>query len=443
MFIVAAVMIFAAGCGKERQSTISMDYVAPVTAQESQNHAQKEGMQEIDVEEIEAAMQTDDQIYVVLNVNTELKLIGLGAVDSPRTFQYGYTDGTQVLDKYGNYVSLVNLIPGRAVTIGELDEEAKLTRVQLTDQAWYQENITRFSIDETIGMIVIGDTKYSYDKELRVFSGDVQIAVGQIKEGDTICVQGVGQKIISVQVEHGQGTIALINTDLFEGGWISLGTKIYAKITPDMTMEVPEGTYMLSVANDGYGDTKEIEVERSKVTTVDLTEYKGNGPKLCKVTFEVYVDDARIYIDGKEIDVTKPTELRYGIHQMTVVADGYDNWERQLVIHSEETTIEIGDPDVESDSEISASNPTRVPDGTSNTTSGGAVTTTPAGDHEAGQTGGTTDTNRTDGTGNAGNTDHANNTTSPIDAVHNSSTSDYSDYLDTITDLIESLTGSN
>jgi hypothetical protein len=294
------------------------------------------------------------------------------------------------------------------VTIGELDDQAKLTAIQLASDCWYQENITRFSIDESIGMLVIGDTKYRYGDHLRVFAGDQEISIGQVKSGDVLSVQGLDKQILSVQVTQGHGTIALTNTELFEGGWISLGTKIYAKITKDMILEVPVGTYQLSVANDGYGDTQQIEVERAQVTTVDLNDYKGEGPKICQVTFEIYVDGALLYIDGEPVSYDEPVELRYGVYQLTVIADGFDTWERQLVIHSADAAIQIGEPEL------------------SGTDSDSADDEETDGSYIAGDDG--------DATDNDSATDASTSTETTVD-----NTGDYDTYLDTLVDLIKSL----
>lgn len=414
-----ACVLLLCGCGRDSGGRITMDHYPSAAGNGG-------GAEDADIEEfekIEAAVQTDGEIYVVTSVNTADRLIGLGAVDSPRTVQYGYTESTQLLDNYGQFMSAARLRPGRAVTIGELDSEAKLTTVQLAAQSWYQENITRFSIDASIGMLVIGDTKYSYDHHLRVFSDDQEISLTQVKEGDTISVQGIGKQIISVQVTKGHGTIALTNTELFEGGWISLGTKIYAKVTPNMTLEVPEGEYELSVANDGYGDSKQIEVERAQVTTVDLNEYKGEGPKFCSVTFEVYVEDALLYVDGEPVDYSAPVELRYGVHQLMVIADGFETWERLLAIHSEETTIQIGEPELagEDDEEKAADE----------TDSDGKKTSSNANTDNSNKTNTTDDDSETFTSEEKG--------TSSSDVK--GSTGDYGDYVDSILDLIESLVG--
>lgn len=409
MILTIACVWLLVGCGTKKDGTISMEQYPAVVSQE-------EAASEEQAEEAEPSSQpqTEDEIYLVIHIDTENRLIGLGRPDSYRTVQYGYTRGTQILDEYGQYMSAERLVPGRAVTIGALDHEAKLTTIQIAGEAWYQENITRFSIDPSIGMLVIGDTKYRYDTHLRVFSGDQEISLEQVGENDVLSVQGLGKQILSVQVTTGHGTIELLNTELFEGGWISLGTKIYAKIEPDMILEVPEGSYELSVANDGYGDTKTIEVERAQVTTVDLEEYKGEGPKTCLVTFEIYVKDALLYIDGEPVDYEKPVELRYGVYQLTVIADGFETWERQLVIHSQDATIQIGEPQLLQEEALAEGDSQDT-----DTQDGDAQDTQLVENESEAAAGGEQGTS--------------------LEDVENSSTGNYSDYLDTITDLIESL----
>lgn len=417
MITTISCVLLVCGCGAKDRATISMEQYPDVVSQTGEASGEQ-----TDEEGLPQTPQTGEKLYVVLSIDTQKRFIGLGVPDSPRTIQYGYTQATQILDEHGQFMSVARLTPGRVVTIGEMDDQAKLTTIQLAEAAWYQENITRFSVDRSIGMFTIGDTKYRYDEHLRVFSGDQEISLDQVGENDVISVQGKDKQILSVQVTTGHGTIALTNTELFEGGWISLGTKIYARITPDMTLEVPEGSYELSVANDGYGDSKTVEVERAQVTTVDLNEYKGEGPKTCLVTFEIYVQDALLYIDGEPVEYEEPVELRYGVYRLTVIADGFETWERQLVIHSEEATIQIGEPelaegdDTSGDDDQAGSNTQESTDGNS-VISGSAVSDqTDTGSETAGGENGTGSENVTD-----------------------SSTGDYSDYLDTLTDLIQSL----
>lgn len=80
-------------------------------------------------------------------------------------------------------------------------------------------------------------------------------------------------------VTTGHGELALTNTDLFEGSFIQIGSKIFAEVTKDMTMELPAGTYTVTVANNGYGGSTELTIESGRTETLDLNTLKGAGPK--------------------------------------------------------------------------------------------------------------------------------------------------------------------
>ena len=132
------------------------------------------------------------------------------------------------------------------------------------------------------------------------------------------------------------------------------------------------------------------------------------------MTFEIHVQDALLYIDGEPVEYDQPVELRYGVYSLTVIADGFETWERQLVIHSKEATIQIGEPELAQEDEQEDAQESA--DGSS-VISGSAVSES-------------TDDSETVSSEEKG--------TSTADAT-GSSTGDYSDYLDTIADLIKSL----
>ena len=213
--------------------------------------------------------------------------------------------------------------------------------VQISDEAWEYDGVKRFSIQEDEKIFTIADTKYYYEDDLHVFSEEDMVRLSDIGENDILRVQGIGKQILTISITTGHGLIQLANTELFEGGWLSLSAKTYLKVTKDMQIEAAEGTYLLSVANDGYGDTKEITVKRGETTVVDLDELKGEGPKFCTVTFEVGVENAVMTLDGQVIDYTQPQQIRYGIHRLEIVAEGYETWSKRLYVNSEEATIQV------------------------------------------------------------------------------------------------------
>lgn len=256
-------------------------------------------------------------------------------------YRYYYGTGTRFYDKYKNRTPVTSFEPGLLVTIGDVDSEGILTEARISDQAWVYDDITRFSVNSDLDMLKIGDSKYRYTEDTIVFSGDKRIQMTDLAEGDTLSVVGRDKNILSVRVTTAQGTLALTNTKLFEGSFLQLGTRIFAEITPDMQIQVPEGTYELRVANDGWGGSTEVTIARGETTTVDLDTIKGDGPAYGKVQFVIDAQDALLLIDGKETDYEKPVKLTYGSHTITVDSPDYDTWKRNLYVNSEKSTIVI------------------------------------------------------------------------------------------------------
>ena len=60
---------------------------------------------------------------------------------------------------------------------------------------------------------------------------------------------------------------------------LTLGDMEPQEITDDMVLEVPEGTYTLSVETDEYSGTMEITVNRFEELTVDLNAIKDEKTK--------------------------------------------------------------------------------------------------------------------------------------------------------------------
>ena len=295
---------------------------------------------------VEAATEEETQaeessLYTVSGVDTTLSTMAFLNIDTGRYEQYSYTDGTIFKDRHGSLISAASMVPGKVVTLTLRDKDLILEKVEQSADAWEMDDIGKFSYNEEDKIFTIGDTKYSYDEELQVFSGDAAIELSAVTGQDTLRIQGIDRKVLSVSVTTGHGVIQLVNTQALEDGWLSLNHKNYYKITENMQLEVPEGTYELTVAGNGYGGSTEVAVTRNEQISVDVDSIKGEDPKYCTLTFAVDVAGALMYIDGSQVDYTQPLQLQYGIHSIQITADGYDTWSKRLYVNSPEAQIEI------------------------------------------------------------------------------------------------------
>lgn len=302
-------------------------------------------------QQVETEQSPLEDLYLIIENDSQEEAISLYSFSSGLEHYYEYGFSTQFKDKYGKLTSATQFTSGRFVTIAPRDKDGYLTQVQLSDSVWEYEKVRRFQIDEEKGVFTIADTKYSIREEVMIFSKGKQIEFSDISEEDVLTVVGIDKRILSIIVTTGHGTLSLKNTTLFEDSFLQLNNDIFAWITPGLELEVPEGSYILKVANDGWGGSTEIEVVRGEKTQIDLETLKGEGKKKGMISFRIDVEDVEVYVDYQLIDHTKALELTYGTHVLEVKAEGYDTWKKYLSVNSEEATliIELTETDSEED----------------------------------------------------------------------------------------------
>ncbi len=306
-----------------------------------------------ETEQTENGQSEKDVLFMIVEHDAQEETLTLYSSDSGLAHYYEYGFSTRFKDKYGNIAPASGFTEGRFVTIAPRDKDGYLTEVQLSDSVWEYEKVRRFHIDEEKGVFTIADTKYSIQDEVKLFSNGKEIDFSDIHEDDILTVVGKDKKILSIVVTTGHGTLSLKNTEVFEESFLQLGKDIFAMITPNMELEVPEGSYTLKVAKDGWGGNTTVEILRGEITEIDLDTLKGEGKKKGIISFDINVEDVKVYVDYQLIDHALPVELTYGTHVLKVEAEGYDTWKKYLSVNSEEATviIELSEEGSEKESE--------------------------------------------------------------------------------------------
>lgn len=428
---IAAAMLMAAGCGNSRNDRV-------VTGQ---YYNPNEEIEENTAEEQTEIADTDSlgtDLFLITENDMQGECLILEQLASGKQYMYYYSVTTQFLDKYGNRAAVSEFEPGRVIIVGKKDVQGRLLQAQISDKVWEYPNVTRYSVDEERGVFTIADTNYSYDENLFVCLDGNRQQVSDLTDMDTLRVVGVGRKLLSVAVTTGHGELQLENTSIFEGSFIQIGSKIFTEVTYHMSMELPEGNYVVAVANNGYGGSTEIEIVPGKTTVLDLDTLKGDGPKTGNILFAVDVEGAVVQIDGIPVDYSQAVPIQYGVHTLTVMADSYDTYTKKLFVNSEKATIVIGLSDDGSADTSSGSQTVEADtaedantDSDSQTTSG-SLAGSLAGSHAGGSTSGSV-TNAT--------------SEAELDAIVNELLDDdddsTTDYLSTLTELLSALAGSD
>ena len=332
VLIVVFSMIMMAGCGQQTR---------PVSTAQYYNPAKETAADTEEAEGAGAKTSIGTDLYLIIGNDMTNEQLNLKQLASGKQYLYVYSLSTDFQDKYGNSATTMDFEPGRVIHIGKKDGEGRLMQARIADEVWEYPDITKYSVDTERGIFKIADSKYSYDADLFVESNGEKIRLSDLNEKDEIRVVGIGTKILSVSVTTGQGTLELKNTSVFEGSFIQVGSKIFAQITHNMKLEIPEGTYTVTVANEGYGGSTEVEIARGEVCTLDLDELKGEGPKTGSITFYIDVEGATLSIDGDTVDYSAPVVLTYGVHELHAEADGYDDFDKKLFVNSAAANIDI------------------------------------------------------------------------------------------------------
>lgn len=325
-------MILLAGCGQQTR---------PVSTAQYYNPAKETAADTEEAEDAVAETSIGTDLYLIIGNDMTNEQLNLKQLASGKQYLYVYSLSTDFLDKYGNSATTMDFEPGRVIHIGKKDGEGRLLQAQIADEVWEYSDITKYSVDTERGIFKIADSKYSYDADLFVESNGEKIRLSDLNEKDEIRVVGIGTKILSVSVTTGQGTLELKNTSVFDGSFIQVGSKIFAQITHNMKLEIPEGTYTVTVANEGYGGSTEVEIARGENCTLDLDELKGEGPKTGSIIFYIDVEGATLSIDGDTVDYSAPVVLTYGVHELHAEAEGYDDFDKKLFVNSAAANIDI------------------------------------------------------------------------------------------------------
>lgn len=269
-------------------------------------------------------MYDSEDMALVVKKDTQAQTIQFQNLSTGKRYTLSYDGATKILDKYDQALSLEQIETGSIVDAKFYKPKKMLASIKIPKDCISFSNIDQYKLDIANGKITVGQTTYDFNSNIVVISGEEEAQLMDVNQMDVISVWGYNNQIYGINIERGHGYLRLQNDTYFVGGWIEAGQSVIKKITEDMLLTVPEGKLTVSVNNKGSSATQTIDFVRNQEMVWDLGDVEITRIQTGKIVFTLNPANAKVTIDGKNVDASKPVELEYGIHQMTVTADRYD-----------------------------------------------------------------------------------------------------------------------
>lgn len=262
-------------------------------------------------------------------------------LDLGRKYTLSFDGTTKFYNKYGESIALDQIDVGDIVDVTFLKAQKHLTTMALSSAAWYYDNVEKYEFNTVKKEVSIGNEIYKLSENTQYLSEGRSIEEMDLNAADILSFQGIDNTVLSVIVEKGHGYLRLANSESFIGGWIEIGQAQIQRITEDMLLAVPEGSYQVNISYKGSGGIKSVIINRDEETTLDIGDLKVEEPRTGTVLFSLNPSSAELYVDGTQVDASQPIILEYGIHQLIARADGYQSLTQYLRVGDESAGINI------------------------------------------------------------------------------------------------------
>ena len=278
---------------------------------------------------------------IVVDKNKDDNTVTFLNLDIGRRYTLSVDGTTKLYDKHGESIALSQIEIGDIVDITFLKSKKHLTSMQLSKEAWSYKNIENYEIDTIRNEVSIGSEVYKLSENTQYLSEGRSIEKMDLNSADILSFQGLDTTVLSINVEKGHGYLRLVNDENFVGGWIEIGQHNIQKITEDMLLTVPEGSYQVNISHNGGGGTKDVVINRNEETALDIGDLAVVEAQKGMVLFSLSPSSAKLYIDGSEVDSSQPITLEYGIHQIIAKADGYKSLTQYLRVGQQSAGIDV------------------------------------------------------------------------------------------------------
>lgn len=281
---------------------------------------------------------------IIKSIDTDNNTITFRNHDTGRDYTLSYDNTTLIYSEYERALSAQLLEVGEIANITFLSGSRHLNSLDINGDAFTIDKSYGYDLQAGTETAQIGSSYYHItDKTLILIDGRSG-RIADVLPGDNIKVTGIDTEIYCVEVKQGHGYVSLSSNMVgdadISGSYLEIGDKNIYRVTDGMLVSVPEGTYKLFLTGNGVDYETTITVDRDKETIVDTSQIEIEY-NFGLVTFKVIPQEARLYIDGEEVNPSWPIELAYGTHKIDATAEGYIPCSEYLHVGSSKAEVEI------------------------------------------------------------------------------------------------------
>lgn len=283
--------------------------------------------EEITIEESDPLVFSGTLVSKDLNSNV-LTFIDVQSDEEMKLF---YSGGVDLKNQYGKIISIGQVELGQIFEVEYQEEPAKIQTMTLSSESFELKNIQKFSWNKEKKSIEIAGEIYKYSDAVFLTGSKGTLSFSELDSKDVITARGINGKVCSIVVEQAHGFLVLENYDTYMGGMISIGKESFS-VEEDMKLSIAEGTYEMVISKGDHSGSKKVVISPYEETKVNLSDIQILPNKTGVVKVKVQVEGAKVWIDGKTVDIEEEIALSYGKHQIKITREGYENFNDTLTI---------------------------------------------------------------------------------------------------------------
>mgnify|MGYP004506659043 FL=1 len=282
------------------------------------------------------------ELAVITYVSSDTKRLSVRTYEDEIDYTFYVQEPALIYSEYGNAMTMSQLNAGNVIDITFDAASSTVKEIHISGDVVRHLAVSDAAVNTSYRRITIYNKNYEYSRKVVVVSGNELITPEQLSTKDVLNLYEKDGKVVSIVVTRGHGYISLTGVDLFVGGYVNIGSENIKTIEKNMMITMTEGEYKVSVSKGEYYGAKTVTVIQNQVTTVDFSEFVADTVENGNVLFDINVEGANLYLNGKETDYSEGMlTIPVGTYTVRASADGYENYEQNIEIKADYQKVNI------------------------------------------------------------------------------------------------------